>query len=455
MKKIQWVLGISLFISMLVLGACGSPPEPEPTATPTAAPVSALPDTDERSTFAPVDLADFVAPEIPGTCEAYPLSQLAVHPETEDDWATGAQAEDAQYVIYKYSDFQCPGSGGMAAGLQTYLDAHPDVRLVYRHFPLPELRDMSMLVAEAAEAAGAQGKFWEMHDLLFAEAREGYSLYSMLQSQPLSEEQQMEVLEMLNAYWIAMDLEAARERVGEFAEELRLDMAAFDQALDEGTYTSKVQLQMMLAADLQLPGTPTLIFDDYLFPTDMGFSYEGLAAFRTLLDNRDTLFYAASPEMTLDVSAEYRATLQTSLGDVEVQLLPHLAPVHANSFIFLAQEGWYDGAEFFFVQQDFASVTGDPTNTTIGYPGYQCLGEEREFVPNEGLVWMFSNGQFFITLGPAAYEQLVLMSQTPAEFALLGEVVEGMDILRAMGERMMSDHDAPPAEVLRGITISQ
>ena len=50
---------------------------------------------------------------------------------------------------------------------QIHEDYPGDVRLVYRHFPLVSIHDKAQLAAEAAEAAGAQGKFWEMHELLY------------------------------------------------------------------------------------------------------------------------------------------------------------------------------------------------------------------------------------------------------------------------------------------------
>jgi protein-disulfide isomerase len=77
-------------------------------------------------------------------------------------------AKDPKVTIVEFSDFQCPACGQMSGVMNTLVDNFPnDVKLVYRHFPL-SYHEFSKKAAYATEAAGAQGKFWEMHDLLFA-----------------------------------------------------------------------------------------------------------------------------------------------------------------------------------------------------------------------------------------------------------------------------------------------
>jgi protein-disulfide isomerase len=72
--------------------------------------------------------------------------------------------------LLEYGDFQCPYCRDAVPSLERVL-ARLDgrVRLVFRHFPLTSKHPRAQELAEAAEAAGAQGRFWEMHDLLFAE----------------------------------------------------------------------------------------------------------------------------------------------------------------------------------------------------------------------------------------------------------------------------------------------
>jgi protein-disulfide isomerase len=85
---------------------------------------------------------------------------------TPGDWVTGEAT--ASVKLIEYSDFQCP-SCAKASGMLTELlkqDAGK-IALVYRNFPLREIHPQANLAAQAAEAAGKQGKFWEMHDKLF------------------------------------------------------------------------------------------------------------------------------------------------------------------------------------------------------------------------------------------------------------------------------------------------
>ena len=74
----------------------------------------------------------------------------------------------APVTIVEYGDFQCPNCKQAAPSVRLLLNRHENqVRFVYRHFPLEEVHPHAEVAAEAAECAGAQGRFWEMHDLLF------------------------------------------------------------------------------------------------------------------------------------------------------------------------------------------------------------------------------------------------------------------------------------------------
>lgn len=79
---------------------------------------------------------------------------------------------DAKAVIVEYSDFQCPACSATYPLLSQLVKNYPnDVQVVYRHFPLISIHKNALLSAQAAEAAGLQGKFWEMHDMLFNSQR--------------------------------------------------------------------------------------------------------------------------------------------------------------------------------------------------------------------------------------------------------------------------------------------
>lgn len=75
---------------------------------------------------------------------------------------------ESKAILVEYSDFQCPACGAMYPIIkQVVKESGDNVQLVYRQFPLISIHSNALPAARAAEAAGKQGKFWEMHDLLF------------------------------------------------------------------------------------------------------------------------------------------------------------------------------------------------------------------------------------------------------------------------------------------------
>jgi peptidyl-prolyl cis-trans isomerase B (cyclophilin B) len=88
--------------------------------------------------------------------------------------------------------------------------------------------------------------------------------------------------------------------------------------------------------------------------------------------------YSAPPPMTIDPSKKYTAKIETTSGDIELELYPKDAPNHVNSWIFLAREGYYDGVIFHRVIPGFMIQGGDPTGTGTGGPGYKI---NQEFNP--------------------------------------------------------------------------
>jgi protein-disulfide isomerase len=76
--------------------------------------------------------------------------------------------EDAPVTLVEYADFECPYCGQAEPVIRELLaEFGRELRYVFRHLPLEDVHEHAQLAAEAAEAAGVQGKFWEMHDLLF------------------------------------------------------------------------------------------------------------------------------------------------------------------------------------------------------------------------------------------------------------------------------------------------
>lgn len=134
---------------------------------------------------------------------------------------------DAPLVtIVEWSDFQCPYCASNAPNLARLRREYGDkVRLVFRHLPLPGHPD-AQLAAEAAVAAAAQGKFWEMHDLLF----------------------------------VARDA-LGRADLEKMAKDIGLDMTEFRAALDERRHRDAVADDAAAAAALGIYGTPTLFLN--------------------------------------------------------------------------------------------------------------------------------------------------------------------------------------------------
>ncbi|MGH9886565.1 MAG: DsbA family protein, partial [bacterium] len=93
------------------------------------------------------------------------MAKLTI-PVGERDHAAGSR--DAPTVLVEYGDFECPHCGAAYPMLKAVQRSLGDqLRFVFRNFPLVEQHPHAQQAAEAAEAAAVQGKFWEMHDMLF------------------------------------------------------------------------------------------------------------------------------------------------------------------------------------------------------------------------------------------------------------------------------------------------
>ena len=85
---------------------------------------------------------------------------------SSNDWVVGNASSTV--TIIEYSDFQCPACATYYPLVKRVVDGNIDkIRFVYRHFPLPQHQN-AMPAAQASEAAGNQGKFWEMYDMIFS-----------------------------------------------------------------------------------------------------------------------------------------------------------------------------------------------------------------------------------------------------------------------------------------------
>ena len=137
--------------------------------------------------------------------------------------------------------------------------------------------------------------------------------------------------------------------------------------------------------------------------------------------------YAVPPPFTIDPALSYEATIRTELGDIVVELLAVDAPEAVNNFVFLAEDGFYDGLLFHHVASGFSATAGDPACTTATSNSF-CLGDGgpgydlNESAPGEitaGSLGMANGSQFFIALNDS--------SQFDG-FAPFGTVVSGLDV---------------------------
>ena len=148
--------------------------------------------------------------------------------------------------------------------------------------------------------------------------------------------------------------------------------------------------------------------------------------------------WSTPPAMTINTKKGYLATVETDRGTIEVELFPQYAPKTVNNFVFLANDGYYDGVSFHRVIANFMVQGGDPTGTGRGGPGYRF---EDEFHGNPmrhetGSLSMANAGpgtngsQFFITHAPQPH--------LDGRHTVFGKVVKGQDVVDAIrqGDKM-------------------
>ena len=165
--------------------------------------------------------------------------------------------------------------------------------------------------------------------------------------------------------------------------------------------------------------------------------------------------YNSAPAMTIDPSKEYTATFNMEDGsEFTIKLFADKVPNTTNNFVFLANDGYYDGVTFHRVIPGFMAQGGDPTGTGRGGPGYQFADEFHPELRHDkpGILSMANAGpgtngsQFFITFVPTPH--------LDNNHAVFGEVIEGMDVVNAISPRdPMSART--PGDAVSSITINE
>ena len=142
--------------------------------------------------------------------------------------------------------------------------------------------------------------------------------------------------------------------------------------------------------------------------------------------------YDAPPAIQLEAGKQYTATISTNRGDIVIALDAGHAPKTVNNFVFLANEGFYDGVTFHRVIRDFMIQGGDPSGTGMGGPGYKFEDEVRTnpLKHETGVLSMANAGpntngsQFFITHSPQPHLN--------GRHTVFGKVTSGMDVVNAI-----------------------
>jgi protein-disulfide isomerase len=160
-------------------------------------------------------------------------ADLAV-PVSEIDHVLGA--EHARVTLVEYGDFESPVCKQAASALKLLLEQFPGrIRIVFRHFPLEMEHPQALRAAEAAEAAGAQDKFWQMHDLLF-------------------EHQPHLSLTHLKSY----------------AEQLQLDMARFTAEMSDEIYLQRIREHIAGAKRSHIRSEPAFFINGIIHDVSFG-----------------------------------------------------------------------------------------------------------------------------------------------------------------------------------------
>lgn len=144
--------------------------------------------------------------------------------------------DDAPYTLVEYGDYECLDCGRLYVILRDLQEVVASrLRIVFRHYPLSGVHHHAQQAAEAAEAAGAQGKFWEMHTLLF-ERQDALRTKDLIR----------------------------------YAEELTLDVDRFREELKNETYSERVRADFLAGVQNGVYGTPGLFLNGVRYDGEWG-----------------------------------------------------------------------------------------------------------------------------------------------------------------------------------------
>ncbi len=390
MKKIFTAI-VLLFFFTLALGACGAEtasPTPEP-------PIVLSPVIPNTPTPAFTCSTTFLQPTSTpdGTSPVYP-------PASTGDFSLGPL--DAPVTLIEYCDFQSQGCRAMASIVDELMKNRSDVRYVFRPLPLIGILDKSEASVLAALAADEQGKFWEMHNLLFSKYGE----------------------------WVNMSASQFNAWVIREAPNAGIDADQLSAAMSSEETANRLKSTYDAAKGLNIAAVPLILINgEQFFLLDYQNIYDTIGIIA--LGQKQ---FTECPPFDIDVTKQYTASIETEKGTIVIELFPSRAPLAVNSFVFLARQGWYDGVTFHRVIPGFAAQAGDPSGTGRGNPGFFFKNEISDLLFDKpGVVGMANSGpdtngsQFFITYAPAAHLN--------GSYTIFGQVTSGLDVVENLTPR--------------------
>lgn len=142
--------------------------------------------------------------------------------------------KDSKVVLVEYGDYSCSGCAALEGRLKPVIEEfEDDIVFVFRHFPLTSIHPNSMLAASYAEAAGFQGKYWEFHEVLFANYQA----------------------------WSSIGVDSRDDKMREYAGALDLDMDKLAEDLKDRRISQKINFNLQLGRDIGVNATPTLFLN--------------------------------------------------------------------------------------------------------------------------------------------------------------------------------------------------
>ncbi len=141
---------------------------------------------------------------------------------------------DSKVVLVEYGDYQCPGCGSAFAGTETLLQEYGDkIAFVFRNFPITSIHPNAKAAAAVAEAAGLQGKFWQMNSHLYRTQNE----------------------------WSNADTKTRTEIFSGYASSLGLDMNKFNEDLTSAAISQKIKFDQAVGTMQEVDATPTFLLN--------------------------------------------------------------------------------------------------------------------------------------------------------------------------------------------------